>query len=259
MIILLSPAKNLDFSTPLPDDTGLFYEKGTEPLFSEMAHALVRNDLSGLGHRDFEKLMGINSSLARKVSDWYAAFGNRNNPSRPALFAYDGAVYRNMAPRSWDRSSLAFGRKHIRILSALYGCLRPGDFIEPYRLDMKTPLKPGNLPSLKVYWKESVTEYLNSELEKIPGAFILDAASSEFSSVLDRRKLNFPFITLQFKEKREGKLKTVGTYAKMARGIMVRKVVETEATDTDAMKEWDIMGYRYNPEGSSKDELLFCR
>ena len=259
MIILLSPAKNMDFASSLSGDNRLFNEKGTAPLFSDKANSLVRNNLAGIGPPQFEALLGINSRLALNVSQWYAAFGKNNNPSRTSLFAYDGAVYRNMAAHSWDRSSLAFAQRHIRILSALYGCLRPGDSIQPYRLDMKASFKPEGVPSLKVFWKEPVTAYLNRELNKIPGGFVLNAASAEFSSILDRRKLDFPFITVHFKEIRQGKLKTVGTYAKMARGRMVRKIVETKTTDADAMKEWDIMGYRFYAEGSSRDELLFCR
>ncbi|MBN2627965.1 MAG: YaaA family protein [Spirochaetales bacterium] len=255
MIILISPAKTMDFTNPFPD----MLSSGTVPPFQKEAEFLNHTCLRERNTGEIASLMRVSEDLAEKTVLMNRAFGSPGNPVRPALFAYRGAVFQNIDPLTLNDSSLDFASAHLRILSALYGCLRPGDWIEPYRLDMKIPLEPEEKCSLTDFWREPVTSFINKELEGGGHKAVLNLASGEFSRVLDRKKLAAPLITVNFKEMRKGRLVTVGTYAKMARGRMARRILEERVRDRDTLKEWEIMGYRYNEEASGEGEMLFYR
>ena len=218
MIILLSPAKNMDFETPLLSAAKECCEY-TEPRFFRRAKDLVRHCLQKLNPDSLQKIMGISPALAAETAETYGQFDQREGIARPALFAYAGAVFQNMDVNNFDPSALKFARDHLRILSALYGYLSPMDRIRPYRLDMKTRIAPEGASSLYEYWRQDLTQALAGDLERQENSFVLNLASGEFSKVIDKKQIPYPFVTVDFKEEREGKLKTIGTYAKMARGV----------------------------------------
>ncbi len=258
MIILLSPAKNMDFETPLPSGLEEFAEY-TEPQFSLQAGDLVRDCVIPQSPASLQKIMGISPGLAAETAETYRLFDQRKGISRPALFAYAGAVFQNMKVHSFDPDALVFARDHLRILSALYGYLSPLDRIRPYRLDMKTRIIPEGSSSLADFWRQDLTDALVRDLERQETPFVLNLASAEFSKVLDKKQIPCPFVTVDFKEEREGKLKTIGTYAKMARGNMVHQILTGQIADPEELKALDVMGYRYAPEKSSPLNWLFIR
>ena len=257
MIILISPAKNMDFNSPLP-------EWGTEetetfPLFQKNAEELVRSFLSGKTPEDLMSLMKISHDLAYKTCEFFKMFGKDKQETRPAVFAYAGTVFQNLDIASLGQDEIDFAQAHLRILSALYGYLSPSDRISPYRLDMKTPITPGEADSLTDYWKKTLTAALDTELKAMKKGFVLNLASSEFTRAFQIKTLSQPFITVDFKEERKGKLVTVGTYAKMARGNMVRQILIKKITRYEDLQALEIQGYRYEAELSRHDRWCFVK
>ncbi|MBI9104030.1 MAG: YaaA family protein [Spirochaetales bacterium] len=261
MLILLSPTKQMDFTSPLSKDwqcvTGKM-EK-TIPFFN--AETLELNKQLALFEKEeLEKLMKISPAISERTMREIGTFGRVKQKRKAALAAYSGTVFKHLAPETFSRDDILFAQAHLRILSGMYGVLKPLNEIEAYRLEMKTPLRLDNGKNLTSFWKEKVTEFLSTEeilsSRKIP---ILNLASNEYMKVIDKNQIHNPIITLTFKELVNGKLRTVGMYAKMARGVMVRKIIKGRIEDPIRLQTGETGGYRFNKEASSETEWIFVR
>ena len=253
MKIVISPAKTLDYKTELPTT------RGTHPSFLETT-AEVNRKLSRLSKREISELMGISDKLADLNYSRYHSFEEEHNKknSRPAAYAFAGDVFVGLDAYTIPVEKLDFMQDSLRILSGFYGILRPLDLIQPYRLEMGTPLSVGRKKNLYEIWQSKVTEFLNNELED--NELFVNLASQEYFKAVDTEKLKAPVVTPVFKDFKNGKLKIISFYAKKARGAMVRYIVDNEITEREELKGFDTDGYRYSEKESQKEnELVFTR
>lgn len=253
MKIVISPAKSLDYQSQLPT------EKFTEPLFLEEAMR-IQKVLSKRKPRSLAKLMDISMDLAEVNWQRNQDFGPPFNPenARQAVFAFSGDVYRGMDAYKLSTNKIDLLQENLRILSGLYGVLRPLDLIQPYRLEMGTSLRIGRKKNLYEFWKKTVTTYLNSELKD--DELFVNLASNEYFNVIDKKVLKVPVITPIFKDWKNDKLKVLSFFAKKARGEMVRYIVDTNAKTLDDLKGFDYEDYIFSQEHSLKaNEPVFIR
>lgn len=251
MIALLSPAKSLDYARPLP--TG----EATTPRFGEEAERLAAA-AARISARKLSKLMGISDKLAKLNAERYAAFPDA--PERQALFAFNGDVYLGFEARSLDEPSIAFAQDHLRILSGLYGLLRPLDAIRPYRLEMGTAWAPGRSKDLYHYWGKRISDALAADLEAEGSAVIVNLASREYwRAVEPHPPKGARIITVDFRENGPRGLYFNSFGAKRARGMMARYLCEHRITEVEGLKGFDSDGYRFTPEGSDDALWRFVR
>jgi cytoplasmic iron level regulating protein YaaA (DUF328/UPF0246 family) len=247
MLILLSPAKQMDFTgiTAEPEemDTPVFYEESV----------ILNGLLQKYGPEDLVSLMGISRKLADKSFRDIQRFSSGDAPIKPAIFAYSGTVFKALDPETLSAEQILFAHKHLRILSGRYGILSPLTGISPYRLEMKTPLNLPDGRSLTSIWKPLISRYLRNE------SLILNLASGEYSAVIDRKNLKGQVITIHFREKEGEKLRTVGMYAKTARGLMLRRILKEMITDLRILQEGETAGYRYDGNLSGESDWVFTR
>ena len=254
MIILLSPTKQMDFVSPLPieieDDVALFENEALK-----LNLLLKKFDQVGLA-----ALMKISSDLADQTFERIQDFGSPQAPRRPAGLAYSGTVFQALDPGSFTVDQLEFAQRQLLILSGMYGVLRPLDHIVPYRLEMKTPLVLPGDERLNSFWKPRITEYLKSRLT-IDGdeSIILNLSSGEYSRVLDQKAFRGRVLNIHFKEKQNGKLRTVGMYAKTARGLMARRIIAQKIINPEALQKGSTGGYRYTSNLSNSTDWIFVR
>lgn len=253
MKIVVSPAKSLDFETALP--TG----KYTEPSFLAEAEKL-NSVLQKKTPKKLSDLMSISDNLAQlnwqRNQDWSLPFTKDN--ARPAVYAFKGDVYIGLDSYTIPENKLDVLQDQLRILSGLYGILKPLDLMQPYRLEMGTKLKVGRKDNLYEFWKKQVTEQFNNELQD--DELFVNLASNEYFSVIDKKALKVPIITPQFKDWKGDKLKIISFFAKKARGMMVRYIVDTGAKTIEDLKGFNYDGYGFSEEHTSKqDELVFVR
>jgi len=239
MKILLSPAKSLDFETPLATN----YR--TEPIFSketEKVHkALKKKSIS-----DLEQLMSLSNALATLNFERNQNFKNTptEEETRPALFAFDGDVYKGLDALSLNENQLEVSKDRIRILSGLYGMLRPFDSIQPYRLEMGTKMEIDGAKSLYEHWRKNLTTYLENELSG--DEMIVNLASKEYSKAIDLKAFSGRVISPEFKDYKDGKLKIISFYAKRMRGVMARFLLETTNNDLSVFEYFENDGYRFD-------------
>lgn len=250
MILLLSPSKTQDFS-----ESQLAY-KTTIPTFAPEVHILVQN-LQQYSVPELMKLMKISSNLAELNVTRYQAFAPKFDlkTAKPALWAFKGDVYTDIQVDSYTGEQVAFANGCIRILSGLYGVLKPLDLIQPYRLEMKTKLKVDEKADLYKFWGDKVTESLNNENPD----FILNLASEEYFKVINPKLLKADLINVDFKEKRGDDYKIIAIYAKKARGTMANFIVRNGVTELSEVKKFNLDGYSLNPDLSVKNKLVFTR
>lgn len=254
MITILSPAKNLNMEKAC--NTNLY----TNPIFIEEASTLIK-ELINYSPIEMEGLMKINSELAEQNFFRHISWNKEHNLSnaKQALLAYNGAVYQGIRPGELSESQLAFANNHLRILSGLYGVLRPLDLIQPYRLEMATKLKNVLGNNLYSFWKDKLTNYFKEELEKQNYNIIIDLASKEYSSAVDMSKINANIITPVFKDYKRGSYKVITIYAKRTRGLMSRFIIENSIVIPDQLKEFNEEDYCYNEHLSTETEWVFTR
>ena len=254
MKLLISPTKQMNFENPLPESLQvLAREYGETPLFAESAELLI-SLLKQYSRDELMTLMKISPSLAETSYHSIHNFKDKGTLGKPALYTYSGTVFQFLESESFSPDDLIFAQEHLRILSGLYGLLKPLDKIKPYRLEMKTPLKvPGSGATLGSFWKDPLSRALAGEEQ------ILNLASDEYSRVIDRKKIRGRIITILFKEEKKGVFRTVGMYAKRARGVMVRRIIDKKITDPEALKTENIDNYRYRNDPSRDNEWLFVR
>ncbi|RYJ51474.1 peroxide stress protein YaaA [Flavobacterium petrolei] len=252
MKIVISPAKSLDFDKNLP--TALH----SEPLFlkeSQQVHKVLKEKKPA----DLSDLMSISDKLAdlnwKRNQDWKTPFTTSN--SRPAIYTFDGDVYIGLDAYSISEKKIADLQDRLRILSGLYGLLKPLDLIQAYRLEMGTKLPIGDSKNLYEFWKPIITKALNKELED--GELFVNLASTEYFSAIDVKALNVPVITPEFKDYKNGKLKIISFFAKKARGMMVRYIIDTDAQTIDDLKGFNYDGYQFDANLSEGNRLVFTR
>ena len=254
MLIVLSPAKSLDYESPLK------IKKHTLPDFIGESAKLIA-DLKKLSPQQVGKLMGISDPLSvlnvGRYRDWSKTFTTEN--SRPALLAFNGDVYEGFDARSLDAKALDFAQEHVRILSGLYGVLRPLDLMQPYRLEMGTALKNARGKDLYAFWGDRITKALLKTLSQQKKPFLLNLASEEYFKVLQADALGYPVISPVFQDQKDGQYKIISFYAKRARGLMARFVVDNRITDIADLKNFKSEGYRYSAAESKPDKPVFRR
>ena len=252
MKIVISPAKSLDFETPLSTDTY------SEAMFLKEARQ-VHSVLKTLSPKDLSSLMDISDKLAdlnwKRNQDWKTPFTPQN--SRPAIFVFDGEVYTGIDAHTIPLDKLEDLQSRLRILSGLYGLLKPMDLIQPYRLEMGTKIAVGDAKNLYAFWKNNVTAALNKSLVK--GELFVNLASTEYFSAVDVKALKVPVITPEFKDYKDGKLKMISFFAKKARGLMVRYIIDTNAQTIDDLKGFNYEGYAFDANLSTEEKLVFTR
>lgn len=254
MLIVLSPAKSLDYKTPVR------VKAPTLPEFASESAKLIA-DLKKLAPQDVAKLMGLSDQLATlnvgRYRDWSKKFTEEN--SKPAIYAFDGDVYDGFDVKSLDAKSVQFAQDHIRILSGLYGALKPLDLMQPYRLEMGTSFKNARGKDLYAFWGGRVTDAIKKVLEKQKKPVLLNLASEEYFRVLQPKELDCPVIAPVFQDAKDGKYKIISFYAKRARGLMARYVVENRITDPADLKGFNLDGYKYYAAESKVDKPVFRR
>jgi cytoplasmic iron level regulating protein YaaA (DUF328/UPF0246 family) len=253
MKILLSPAKNLN------DQSTLTYERSV-PVFEKEAYQLIK-DLKKIKKVGLQELMGISVDLAEqnvmRFKQWKKASLQPEN-AFPSVEVFDGEVYRALNVHTLDSAKFSNLNKQLRILSGLYGILKPFDLIYPYRLEMGTKFSPKeDQKNLYEFWGDKVTKTLNKELEK--DEVIVNLASTEYFKVIRQSLLKNRVVTPIFKEFKNGQFTTVMMYAKHARGAMTRYLIENQLSNIEELKLYDVDGYQYNELQSTTDEWVFMR
>ncbi len=252
MLVVISPAKRLDWA-----GSDLV---GTEPEFTREA-AILAGHARQLGLGDLKSLMGLSDSLARLNRDRFRAFTADPDPDalRPAAFAFAGDTYVGLDARSLDAEHLAWAQDRLRILSGLYGVLRPLDGIQPYRLEMGSRLKTRRGRTLYEFWGREIARSLRRTADLAGTDILLNCASQEYFGAVDTEALGLRVITPVFLEDRDGDAKVVSFFAKRARGAMARFVIERRLTDPRGLRDFDTGGYAYDPERSEPDAPVFVR
>ncbi|MEM1192921.1 MAG: peroxide stress protein YaaA [Pseudomonadota bacterium] len=254
MLMLLSPAKNLDFS---PVD-GL--PAATRPRLLTDTKSLSQATVK-LRVGDLKRLMNISDKLAQLNFERFQTFkaGGRGAQKKHAALAFNGDVYLGLDAKTLDGDTLKFAQDHLRILSGLYGALRPLDAIEPYRLEMGTRVKTDRGATLYDFWGDKVSVEINSALKGHDVPTVVNLASNEYFSVVQKDALKAEIVTPVFKEEKDGKLRQLQFFAKRARGLMARWALEHRITDHRDLRGFDVEGYRLNKTESSDDRWVFTR
>ncbi len=254
MLIVLSPAKSLDFESPIPDVTA------TLPRYIDKSSTLV-SQLKKFSPVELSELMDISDKLATlnavRFSSWSKNFSSEN--SRPAIFAFNGDVYEGLDANSLNLKQLKFAQEHIRILSGLYGILKPLDLMQPYRLEMGTSLANKSGRDLYAFWREKLTEDIHDELSKHKQAYLINLASDEYFKAIDVKKFEYPIISPVFLDEKDGKYKIISFYAKKARGLMARYVVENQIKTPSELINFDSDWYQYSEQESTPLRPVFKR
>lgn len=250
MLVLLSPAKNLDFSPALQSPPL------TRPDFSDDTNALIKKARS-LSRPKIKNLMKLSDNLADLNYQRYQSFDTDAEPqgAKQAILAFKGDTYIGLDANSMSEEDLAFAQDRVGILSGLYGLLRPFDGIQPYRLEMGTKLATRRGKSLYDFWGSRITDEVNERESET----VINLASKEYFSAVDPKALNARVITPAFKEVKDGKARMLGMFAKRARGMMTRYMIDNRIEDPEALKGFDYGGYAFMPELSTDDHWEFHR
>ncbi len=253
MKIVISPAKSLDFESDLPT------KKYSQPRFLEQAEKLNKV-LVKKRPRVLSRLMGISNNLAELNWERNQQFSTPFDPSnaRPAMYAFNGDVYQGLDAYTIPENKLDNLQDTLRILSGLYGILKPLDLIQPYRLEMGTQLKMGRKKNLYEFWKKQLTEHLNSELKE--SELFINLASNEYYGAIDEKKLKVPVITPIFKDWKNDNLKVISFFAKKARGSMVRYILDSNAKTLEDIQGFNLDDYMFSKEHTLKEnQPVFVR
>ncbi|WP_207001160.1 peroxide stress protein YaaA [Trinickia mobilis] len=256
MIIVLSPAKSLDYETPP------HVKKHTIPDFADEAAELI-GELRRLSPQQIASLMGISDTLAhlnfQRYADWSPRFSAEN--AKQAVLAFNGDVYEGFDAKSLSAADLDYAQHHVRVLSGLYGLLRPLDLLQPYRLEMGTRFANGRGKDLYAFWGERITHALNAQLQKNKGAarVLVNCASEEYFKSVKPKLLDAPVVTPVFEDWKGGRYKIISFHAKRARGLMARYAVENRADAPEALKNFAAEGYAFDAEASNDSTYVFRR
>ncbi len=254
MLIVLSPAKTLDYETPLKT------RKNSQPELLERSAELVK-DARKLSPEDIGKLMGVSEKLAalnhERFMNWSQPFTADN--ARQAVLAFKGDVYTGLEAETMKAADLDYAQKHLRILSGLYGLLRPLDLMQPYRLEMGLKFENRGGKNLYEFWGDEITESLNRQLGALKTEVLVNLASNEYFKSVKPGALKAEVITPVFKERKNGKYRVISFFAKKARGRMARYAIDRRLDDVAGLKKFRDDGYRYNKAESTAREWVFTR
>ena len=252
MLVVISPAKRLDWAERQVDMT--------EPAFGEDAMRLAKT-MRNLTLGDLKGLMDLSDDLAKLNRDRFKSYAEDPDADavRPAALAFAGDTYQGLEAASLDDDEMAWAQDHLRILSGLYGVLRPLDAIQQYRLEMGSRLKTRRGKSLYDYWGDDLAKALNAQAEEIGSDVLVNCASQEYFGAVPVKALKLKVVTPQFFEDKNGTPKIVSFYAKKARGAMARYIIQNRITSPESLLDFDTGGYVYSPELSTEDKPAFLR
>lgn len=249
MIVVLSPSKSMDMEQANHADF-------TQPQFPEQSQKLI-STVRKLSKPELMEFMEISEKLAelnhQRFIDWKPPFSTAN--AKQALLAFTGDVYDGLDANTLKKRDITFAQNHLRILSGLYGLLKPLDLIQPYRLEMGRPLETRGAKNLYEFWKSAITE----ELNQTKGDLLINLASQEYFKAIDKRALNKHVIAPVFKDEKKGTFKIISFFAKKARGTMARYIIENRVKDAAGLLDFAVNGYAYNAELSKPDSPVFTR
>lgn len=252
MIVVISPAKKLDFETPAPT------KKFTEPKDLKKSEELIK-ELRKCDAQKISKLMKLSNDLTelnmKRYKNFTTPFNLKN--AKQAMFAFKGDTYVGLDADTMKEKEIEYAQKHLRILSGLYGLVSPLDLVQPYRLEMGTRFPVGDKKNLYEFWREDITAQLNDLLKK--EKVLVNCASNEYFKSIDTKKLDAKIITPAFKEKKDGGYKMIGFFAKKARGMMSRYIIENRIDNPSDLLGFNIDGYKYNKKLSTELEPVFTR
>jgi cytoplasmic iron level regulating protein YaaA (DUF328/UPF0246 family) len=254
MLFLLSPAKSLDYESPLPSVTA------SQPQFVAQSAELIAT-LKKKTPKQIAELMDLSEALAKLNTDRYKAwtpeFTHEN--ARPAVLAFNGDVYEGLNAQSLKPKDLQWAQDHVAILSGLYGVLRPLDLMQPYRLEMGTSLKHGKNNNLYQFWGSQIADYLNQQLASHKDPVIVNLASQEYFKSVDRKVLQARVVECVFQDFKNGQYKIISFFAKRARGLMARFAIEHKVKTTEQLKAFNSEAYAFAADISQPDTLVFRR
>jgi cytoplasmic iron level regulating protein YaaA (DUF328/UPF0246 family) len=249
MLVVISPAKKIDMQ-PSPTI------EPTQPMFGQEAGELAHT-MQKLSLDELKSLMGISTNLAKLNADRFASFGAQDK--KPAAFAFAGDTYQGLEATTLEPEDMAWAQNHLRVLSGLYGVLRPLDAIEPYRLEMGSPLVTARGKSLYKYWGSKIACALYKQAIATNSSLLVNCASKEYFGAVDLVKLKLPVVTPVFLENQNGKTKIISFYAKKARGAMARFIVQNRLKERAELQRFNVGGYAYQPHQSNAETLVFMR
>ena len=254
MLIVISPAKKLDYETPAKTS------KFTMPEYLDESQRLI-NTLRQYSALDLAELMHLSMNLAElnfeRYYQWKKDYGTEE--AKQCLLAFKGDVYAGLDAESFKAKDLDYAQSHLRILSGLYGLLRPLDLMMPYRLEMGTRLQNERGKNLYEFWGDMITDGINKQLKAQKDDVLINLASNEYFKSVKAKNVEGRIITPQFKENKNGTYKMIGIFAKKARGLMSRYILLNRLKDPEDIKSFDVDGYRFNPELSKGDQWVFTR
>ena len=254
MLITLSPSKGQDFETPVPSDIHSIPDQLKDS-------QLLINKAKKLDVEEVRELMAVSENISSlnvdRFQSWNMPFNTDN--AKPALFAFKGDVYSGIQKEKYDDNDLAYAQEHLRILSGLYGALRPMDLIQPYRLEMKTKLKNDRGDNLYQFWGERITDKLNSTLEDHEEKVLVNLASNEYFKSVKPKKLDARLLNINFKEIKDGKTRVVAIFAKRARGMMTDFILRNRIDHTEDIKDFGAEGYKFSAAESTENNWVFTR
>ena len=254
MLIVVSPAKTLDYETPSKTKIS------TIPDYLDDSQQLI-NRLRRFSSLDIADLMKVSKKIADLNFDryemWKKKFTDKN--AKQAALAFKGDVYTGLDAESFSAADFKFAQKHFRILSGLYGLLRPLDLMQPYRLEMGTRLETDRGKNLYEFWGSSITQGLNNQLKKTKSEYLINLASNEYFKSVKPLELNAEIITPEFKEYKNGEYKMIGIYAKKARGMLSRYIIQNQLSDPEDIKSFTEDGYKFSKQLSKGNKWVFTR
>ena len=254
MLITLSPSKGQDFETPAPT------RKHSKPVALKDSEILIK-ELRKIKQKDLQSLMTISENIAGLNVDRFKSFNTPFNTknAKQAIYAFKGDVYSGIDVDNFDDDDLAYAQDHLRILSGLYGCLRPLDLIQPYRLEMKTKLHNPRGDNLYQFWGESITEKLNKELVKQEDPTLVNLASNEYFKSVKPKMLKGKLLNINFKDTKDGKTRVVALFAKRARGMMADYIIRNRIEKPADLKKFKQCGYKFSKALSDDTQWTFER
>ena len=254
MLLLISPAKTLDYETPAST------QLKSEPEFTDRAETLI-NNLREYAPQDIAELMKLSDKLASLNVARYQSWVKEHNETnaKQAMLAFKGDVYTGLDADSFDEADYQFAQNHLRILSGLYGLLKPMDLMQPYRLEMGTKLQNDAGKNLYSYWGSTITDRLNDELASDKTPVVVNLASNEYFKSVQAKALNARLISPEFKDLKNGQYKIISFYAKKARGLMTRYAIRNRIENPEDLKQFDLEGYAFNASMSEGDKWVFTR
>ncbi|MDY0140977.1 MAG: peroxide stress protein YaaA [Bacteroidales bacterium] len=252
MIILLSPAKSLDFKRTIQSNIV------SKPEFMQDANILAA-ELQKYSTTQLKELMGISNSLASLNAERFANWHNKikNIENKQTIRAFIGEAYRGLKAEEMNEDDLLYAQDHLRILSGLYGVLRPLDAIQPYRLEMGTKIEIGEFKNLYRFWDNKITDSINKALGK--SKTVINLASNEYFKSINSKKIKANIITPEFREYKNGVIKMITVYAKNARGQMANFIIKNRIEDPEQIKTFDINGYQFDVNSSNENKWSFVR